>query len=155
MFRPAWYIRSYAGFALKFRSYALFTGMPYFQFQNDLKIPANLSLKSQQIPTLSGPAMDHFHYDTTLWQEFVTRHSNLFHTKRIEDAKEHLKFPLPPHRKTAFDFIFLTKGTSIRSKALNRYQFEAGTFFFLPAHQISSHEFYSKDACGYYCHFDT
>ena len=110
--------------------------------------------KSEQIPILSGPTMDQFHYDTSVWQAFVTGHSALFHINRIEDAKAHLKFPLPPHRKTVFDFIFLTKGASIRSKGLDRYAFEANTFFFLPAYQISSHEFYSPDACGYYCHFD-
>ncbi len=110
--------------------------------------------KSEQIPILSGPAMDQFHYGTSVWQVFVTGHSDSFHINRIEDAKAYLKFPLPPHRKTVFDFVFLTRGTSIRSKGLDKYGFEANTFFFLPAYQISSHEFYSPDVHGYYCHFD-
>lgn len=98
--------------------------------------------------------MDRFHFDTSLWRLFLTGHSDLFHINRIEDAKEHLKFPLPPHRKTVFDFVFLTQGNSLRSKGLDRYTFSAGTFFFLPAYQISSHEYYSDDARGFYCHFD-
>lgn len=98
--------------------------------------------------------MDHFHFDTSQWHIFRTGRTDLFHINSIENTKEHLKFPLPPHRKTVFDFIFLTRGTSIRSKGLDRYDFAAGTFFFLPAYQISSHEFYSQDAKGFYCHFN-
>jgi AraC-like DNA-binding protein len=98
--------------------------------------------------------MDYFHFDKTLLHLFRTKHTNLFHFNRIEDTKEHIKFPLPPHRKTVFDFVFLTTGTSIRSKGLDRYEFSANTFFFLPSLQISSHEFYSADATGFYCHFD-
>lgn len=99
--------------------------------------------------------MDRFHFDTSLWRLFLTGHSNLFHINRIEATKAHLKFPLPPHRKTVFDFVFLTQGTSLRSKGLDWYEFATNTFFFLPAYQISSHEFYSPDAKGFYCHFDT
>lgn len=111
-------------------------------------------MKNEQIPILSGPEMDKFHYDASLWRYFRTGHTDSFHINRIEDAKEHLKFPLPPHRKTVFDFVFLTRGSSIRSKGLDRYEFEAATFFFLPPYQISSHEFYSEDVTGFYCHFD-
>lgn len=99
--------------------------------------------------------MDRFHFDTSLRHVFHTRHADLFHFNRIEDTREHLKFPLPPHRKIVFDFVFLSQGSSIRSNGLDRYDFAANTFFFLPAYQISTHEFYSKDASGFYCHFDT
>jgi AraC-like DNA-binding protein len=66
-----------------------------------------------------------------------------------------LEFPILPHRKTLHDFLFLTHGQSKRSKGLHDYQFEAPAFFFLPAYQISTHEFMSEDARGYFCHFDT
>lgn len=114
----------------------------------------NLPLKSEQIPILSGPEMDRFHFDASLWNLYKTGHTNLFHINRIEGTKEHLKFPLAPHRKTVSDFIFLTQGTSIRSKGLDTYEFAANTFFFLPAYQISAHEGYSEDAEGFYCHFN-
>jgi AraC family transcriptional activator of pobA len=113
-----------------------------------------LPSKIEQIPTLSGSELDKFHYDTWLFLHFRKAHTDLFHINRIEDVKEHFKFPLPPHRKTVFDFVFLTRGSSIRSKGLDKYEFDADTFFFLPAYQISSHDFYSKDATGFYCHFD-
>lgn len=110
--------------------------------------------KSEQIPILSGPEMDRFHFDTAIWNLFKTGETNLFHINRIEDIKDFIKFPLPPHRKTVIDFIFLTGGKSIRSKGLDTYEITAGDIFFLPAFQISSHEFYSPDAKGFYCHFD-
>lgn len=109
--------------------------------------------KSEQIPILSGPEADQFHFDTSIWRYFRSGHTDLFHINRIEEAKDHLKFPLAPHRKTVIDFIFLTQGSSIRSKGLDKYEFDSNTFFFLPALQISSHEFYSVDAAGFYCHF--
>ncbi|MCU7549730.1 helix-turn-helix domain-containing protein [Chitinophagaceae bacterium LB-8] len=115
----------------------------------------SLPSKSEQIPILSGPEMDWFHFEASIVQLFQTRHVNLFHINRIEDTKDHIKFPLAPHRKTVSDFVFLTQGTSIRSKGLDRYEFSANTFFFLPAYQITTHEGYSQDAKGYYCHFDT
>ncbi len=110
--------------------------------------------KTEHIPTLSGTEMDKFHFDTWVYHHFRKAHTDLFHINRIEDVKELFKFPLPPHRKTVFDFVFLTRGSSIRSKGLDKYEFEADTFFFLPAYQISSHDYYSKDVTGFYCHFE-
>lgn len=84
----------------------------------------------------------------------VTDFQRLFHINRLEDLVSKINFPLPPHRKTVFDFIFLTEGTSSRSKDLHRFTFGRNTFFFLPALQISTHEYMSPDATGFFCHFD-
>ncbi|WP_245859826.1 helix-turn-helix domain-containing protein [Spirosoma aerolatum] len=78
----------------------------------------------------------------------------LFHINRIEDVVAKIKFPLAPHRKTVYDFIFLAEGTTARSKDLYRFEFGRNTFFFLPALQISAHEYMSADAKGFFCHFD-
>ncbi len=77
-----------------------------------------------------------------------------FHINKIEDARSKIQFPLPPHRKVVYDFIFLTRGSTLRSKALNPYSIGENTFFFLPAYQITHHEFMSEDAEGYFCHFN-
>ncbi len=79
---------------------------------------------------------------------------NQFHINKLEDVVSHLKFPFPPHRQTVADFIFLSKGKSVRGKGLDKYEFGSNTFFFLPAYQISTHDSMSRDAKGYYCHFD-
>lgn len=96
---------------------------------------------------------DHHFRDTGWWVERTATH-DLFHINRLEDIRPKLQFPILPHRKTLYDFLFLTHGHSKRSKGLTDYQFSTNTFFFLPAYQVSTHEFMSEDARGVFCHFD-
>ena len=81
-----------------------------------------------------------------------------FHINRVEDYFRMIDFPLPsdlqPRRMTVYNFFFLTKGTSSRSKGLDNYEFGENTFFFVPAQQITTHKFIRNDVEGYYCHFD-
>lgn len=88
------------------------------------------------------------------WKMKTGEYHPLFHINRIEDVIDFLKFPVPPHKKTVCDFIFLTKGKSKRRKGLNEYDFSTNTFFFLPAHQITSYEYITDDSEGFFCHFD-
>ena len=88
------------------------------------------------------------------WKPYHASFLLKFHINRIEDYIEHLHFPLPPHRKTVLDFIFLTEGSTTRSKGLNTYTFFKNSFFFLPPYQITTHESMTADAKGFYCHFD-
>lgn len=110
--------------------------------------------KDINIPVIEPNGMDSFHFGGVNWPFNVSKDHNLFHINRIENYRDKLSFPLPPHRKTVYDLIFLTKGSSIRSKGLANYEFGVGQFFFLPPYQITSHEFMSKDAQGYFVHFD-
>jgi AraC-like DNA-binding protein len=88
---------------------------------------------------------------------FIAPAHHIFHINRIEDYLRLVKFPLQsdliPRRITLFNFFFMTNGKSIRSKGLNKYEFGAGTFFFIPAYEITTHEVISSDAEGFYCHF--
>lgn len=77
-----------------------------------------------------------------------------FHINKVQDYRDKIRFPLPPHRKAIHDFIFLTKGATIRKKALNPYEIEENTFFFLPAYQITEHKYMSKDVEGFFCQFN-
>jgi len=52
------------------------------------------------------------------------------------------------------DIIYLKKGTSRRSKGLNKYDFHESQLFFLPAFQITEHEAMSEDVEGFFLHFD-
>lgn len=107
--------------------------------------------KPKQIPTLEIPNLDKFHFGNVKWK-FSKRH-HLFHVNRLEDARDKLSFPIPPHRKTVYDFLFLTKGESVRFKGLNKYHFKKNQFFFLPALQITSHLSMSEDIEGFFLHF--
>lgn len=88
------------------------------------------------------------------WKMKIGKDYGLFHINRLEDALPDIKFPLPPHRKTVYDFIFLTEGSSKRSKGLDEYEFSESTFFFIPAFQITSHEFVKANSKGFFCYFD-
>lgn len=81
-----------------------------------------------------------------------------FHINRVEDYVRLIQTPTPtdvtPFRITTFNFLFLTKGTSIRSKGLNSYEFGENTFFFLPPYEITTHTFMQHDAEGFFCDFD-
>ena len=107
-----------------------------------------------KIPVLNSEDLDIFHFGQVQWQLPFANASYLFHINRIEDIKDKMPFPVLPHRKMVYDLIFLTKGKSIRSKGLNEYNFGKNQFFFLPALQITSHEFLSEDAEGFFVHFD-
>lgn len=115
-----------------------------------------MPLKPEPIPLLDPVQLGKHHFgDMVEWKPYHAPCHFKFHINRIEDYREHLHFPLPPHRKTVFDFIFLTAGTSTRCKGLNEYSFSKNTFFFLPPYQITTHEAMSADATGFYCHFES
>ena len=111
-------------------------------------------MKNETIPILSPVDLDKHHFGLTALHPEFSPFYNIFHINRLETYLDKILFPLPPHRKTVYDFIVLTKGTSTRSKGLNTYTFKANSIFFLPAYQITTHEGMSKNAEGFFCHFD-
>ncbi len=116
--------------------------------------------------TLKIPLLDFTHIDQINFKEDeyqslipnlesapIRELHHLFHINRIESYIKKMTLPVPPHRKNVSDCIFLTKGHSVRTKGIDKYRFGKNQFFFLPAQQISSHEFISDDAEGYFIHF--
>jgi AraC family transcriptional regulator, transcriptional activator of pobA len=110
--------------------------------------------KPTDIPVWDLNEMSYHHFGMTQQHPFLAEFHHVFQFNRIETYRDQILFPLAPHRKQVYDFLFLTKGTTCRSKALTPYEIGANTFFFLPAHQITNHEFMSADTEGYYCHFN-
>ena len=88
---------------------------------------------------------------------FIAPAHHIFHINRVEDYLRLIKFPMKsdliPRRITLFNFFFMTKGKSVRSKGLNKYEFGANTFFFIPAYEIATHEAIDPHTEGFYCHF--
>lgn len=88
----------------------------------------------------------------------VKKTHNTFHINRLEDyiplMKAHLEKDINPFRLTVFNFMFLTQGSTRRSKGLINYEIGSNTFFFVPAFEISTQDFISEDAKGFYCHFN-
>lgn len=111
-----------------------------------------MSNKRKQIPTLLPETSDSFHFGNDAWHVGLAA-SSLFHINRLEDYRDKILFPLPPHRKTESDFLFLTNGKSVRSKGLNEYTISKNQFFFLPALHITAHKMMSKDVKGFFFKF--
>ncbi len=105
------------------------------------------------IPLWESKEMGYNHFGIAQTPASFASFHHLFQINKLEDYRDKIRFPLPPHRKAVYDFLFLTNGKTRRSKALNPYEIGENTFFFLPAFQITSHDFMSADTEGYYCHF--
>jgi AraC-like DNA-binding protein len=107
--------------------------------------------KDTPIPILKPAQFDDYLFAG--WKAPISGFYERFHVSRIEDYKNHLTLPLLPHRRSVCFFIFLTKGKAIRSKGLTNYEIIPDCFFLLAADQITSLEYVSDDAEGFYCHF--
>ncbi|MDZ7879960.1 MAG: helix-turn-helix domain-containing protein [Saprospiraceae bacterium] len=110
--------------------------------------------KPTSIPLWELNEMSVHHFGTPRSDLHSSSFEHLFHINKLEAYQSKIQFPLPPHRKQVYDFLFITKGVTRRSKALNPYEIGENTFFFLPAYQITNHEFMSEDIEGYFCHFN-
>lgn len=115
--------------------------------------------KEKVIPTFDPYELKSHLYESAVpISSFVGTTHHIFHINRIEDYLKMIQFPsesdLQPKRYTVFNFFFLTKGTSTRSKGLDTFDFGRNSFFFVPAYQINTHEFISPDVEGFYCHFN-
>lgn len=110
---------------------------------------------NNSVPTLDLNQISGFHSRTISWLPTITntKHQD-YHINILGDIKNKSDFQVLPHRKTVHDFLFLTKGSTKRSKGLDTYEFKGPSIFFLPAYQITQHEMMSEDAEGFYCHFD-
>lgn len=114
-----------------------------------------LSSGNHPVPLFDADSFRQRHFDASVnWTKLFLPTFDRFMIHRIEDYKDFIRFPLPPHRKSIYDFIYLTSGYTARSKGLDQYDVGANTFFFLPAHQITTNQAVSDDARGYYCHFE-
>jgi AraC family transcriptional activator of pobA len=95
-------------------------------------------------------------FDTYLfgnWKATVFGLYENFHIEKIENYKEHLVVPTPPHRRSVYFLLFITKGSVIRTKGLNKYQLKQNSCFCLANDQITGIDFVSEDAEGFYVHF--
>jgi len=117
-------------------------------------------MKYSEIPTLDSIQLENelIEKGGIKGSNFTANAHHHFHINRIEDYFRMVNFPLPsdlqPRRITVYSFFFLTRGISTRSNGLDSYDFGENTFFFTPAHQITTHNFVRNDVEGFYCHFN-
>jgi len=108
-------------------------------------------LKNIKIPTVKPSEFDDYLFAN--WKAPVTSLYENFHVSRIEDYKNHLKLPTPPHRRSVYFFLFITDGQVVRRKDLTKFELKRDSCFCLSADQITSIDFVSQDAAGFYMHF--
>lgn len=104
-----------------------------------------------KIPTVKPSEFDDYLFAG--WKAPVTNLYENFHISRIEDYKNHLKLPTPPHRRSVYFLLFITNGHVVRRKDLTKYELEKNSCFCLPADQITSIDSVSEEASGFYLHF--
>ena len=108
-------------------------------------------MKNIKIPTVKPSEFDDYLFAN--WKAPVTSLYENFHVSRIEDYKNHLKLPTPPHRRSVCFFLFITDGQVVRRKNLTKFELKRDSCFCLSADQITSIDFVSQDAAGFYMHF--
>ena len=108
-------------------------------------------MKNIKIPTVKPSEFDDYLFAN--WKAPVNSLYENFHVSRIEDYKNYLKLPTPPHRRSVYFLLFITNGQVVRRKDLTKYELNRNTCFCLSADQITSIDFVSEDASGFYMHF--
>ncbi|WP_194972573.1 helix-turn-helix domain-containing protein [Aquiflexum lacus] len=106
------------------------------------------------IPTLSINAFSQLHFSSNLnssLNELIDPEEFLL--QRLEDTVASIKLPIPPHRKTVYDFIVIKEGEAQRTFGLTNYFLKTNQVFLMPTNQITSTPYISADIRGYYCHF--
>lgn len=78
---------------------------------------------------------------------------NEFFIHSFKDDSVDLKLPLPPHKKTVNDFVFIRKGEMERTFSLEKFHLKRGDFLLIPKNSITTTTYVSADLEGYYCHF--
>lgn len=76
-----------------------------------------------------------------------------FFIHSFKDDDVYLNLPLPPHKKTVHDFVFITNGIMTKSLGLESYQLKKNDFLFTPKNNITTTTLVSVDLEGFYCHF--
>lgn len=89
------------------------------------------------------------------------KRDGILNNERIEDFFIHsfkddfiqLKLPLPPHKKTVNDFVFILNGEMTRTIGLKTFALKPNEFLFTPKNNITTTENVDEDLEGFYGHF--
>lgn len=110
-------------------------------------------MSKHNIPILSPVIFKKDHIknntDSILDDDAISR----FFIHSFQDDAVYLNLPLPPHKKTVHDFVFIRKGSMVKSLGVETYWLKKNDFLFTPKNNITTTVSVSPDLEGYYCHF--
>lgn len=86
-------------------------------------------------------------------KEYSKKNFNDFYIHGLSDDTYEIRMPLPPHRQSTHSIILVTKGYLKASSGFDNYTVEEKGLIAVPAGQITSLMFMSKDIEGFYLHF--
>ena len=105
------------------------------------------------IPTLS-PKIFRKNYIKNNMDELLSDDSiTQFFIHSFKDDDVYLNLPLPPHKKTVNDFVFISDGSMTKNLGIESFQLKKNDFLFTPKNNINTTESVSADLEGFYCHF--
>ncbi len=110
--------------------------------------------KRAVIPTLYPEQFKSNYFRTNQGVDLSVPNFNFFFVRSVESTCQYLRLPTPPHRSTTHECILLIEGTIKRSLGLDSFEVNKNSVFFLPANQITTIDYISENAKGFYCHFD-
>lgn len=112
-----------------------------------------LKKSSLKIPTLTPILIRNSHIKNKT--DDLLNHDNITHffIHSFKEDEVELNLPLPSHKKTVNDFVFVTNGSMTRNLGIDSYQLKKNDFLFTPKNKITTTEFVSSDLEGFYCHF--
>lgn len=112
-----------------------------------------MSNKKDKISTFQPFDFESRFIDNLSSRVLLKENVNEFFIHSLEDEKVQLILPLPPHRKTVNDFMFIVDGCAERQLGIEYHSLTKNDFVWVPKLSVSTTEHYSTDLKGFYCHF--
>ena len=109
-------------------------------------------LKSN-IPTLSPELFRNYHIKNKSDELFNHDNITQFFIHSFKEDAVNLNLPLPPHKKTVNDFVFITNGSMTKNLGIESFHLKKNDFLFTPKNNITTTASVSADLEGFYCHF--
>lgn len=105
------------------------------------------------IPVLSPIVFRKDHIKNNMDDLLIDDSITQFFIHSFKDDDVYLNLPLPPHKKTVHDFVFIRNGSMTKSLGVESYQLKKNDFLFTPKNSITTTTFVSTDLEGFYGHF--
>lgn len=107
----------------------------------------------QNIPLLSPIIFKKNHIKNNTDEMLNDENISEFFIHAFQDDEVKLNLPLPPHKKTVNDFVFVFKGSMTKNVGIESFNLEKNDFLFTPKNNITTTEKISDDLEGFYGHF--